>query len=229
MLTWINDYFVIQLLLIFLFIFFFYYTELFFVILNLIFILLLFALYLWLYNADLYTNFLLVIDLGLFFSLMCFLLNVSWLFNTTQKFQGNLNIFLHWIFIAGVYTLLIGISYFFDLYSAVSTYCSPFVLNFELLFFDWADLFAVVYLSDLQLMSDLYFNFSIFEFVTFNFILYIAVLSTYFFYNYFNLWLRNSFSSNLKFAHRTHSVFILKTQDMQRQIIQTQSVKAWYK
>jgi hypothetical protein len=229
-LIWLNDYFAIQVLLLLLIILFYNYTELFFSILNLITILLLFSAYLWLYNSDLYTNFILIIDLGLFFVLLCFLINVSWLFSNDTGKLSNLKIMHDWIFILSILLLCIVLSSFlnFNLTPRTESVVHNFLLNFELFFFNWISIYQTLFLSDLQLMGDVYFNFNLLEFILLNFLLYIAILITYFFLNYFTLFMK--FSKQIVQTNQNFNfVFLLKSQDMQRQIIQAQSVKAWFK
>ena len=118
-------------------------------------------------DADIYINFLIIIDLGVFFILLGFLLNFVSLFDVSHLSRGR----------GGFAVLLLFIFYLLVLGGRTSAVSSFF--PFLVLFYDWFAIFNLFYFTDLQLLSDIYFTFSGFEFILMNFYLYTVIFCLY--------------------------------------------------
>jgi hypothetical protein len=175
---------------------------------------------LWLSDLDIFVNFLIIIDFGVFFVLLSFLVNLSHLFQNSTvfiKYQTNL--------IYMLFTILLIVC-LFNPGSVNSTLLfRSFV--FELTFYNWYSIFNFNYFSDLQLMSDIYYLFTAYEFLLMNFYIYITIV-----YIYIILTLITSFNINPKYSQNytknNHFIFI-RSQDIQKQVNQTASVRVWSK
>lgn len=226
----INDFLLIQFLLLFILILLNSNIELFFIILNSILYLLLIVCYSWLHDVDIIINFLLIIDLGVFFILLAFILNLIYLFSqllNTNQLSKNL---LLCIIILLLCTI---IQYFFNL-TINLLYIVYIQINwfFLLIYYNWFNIFNIIYFSDLQLLSEIYFFFNLLEFLIMNIILYLTILIIYFgLHNWY--WLKTYLYLNqlkfLIFLNQYQIHYFFKIQNMQNQILTRGVVRIWEK
>lgn len=211
-----NDYFFLQLFLVFLLGFLFVTTDLFFIVLNAVLFLALVSVYLWFSEMDVYVNFLVVIDLGVFFVLATLLVNFINLFRD---------------FVSTNYSRFIFFSplVFLFLINSPSLPASALFSNFSLggvVFYDWFNLHGLNYFSDLQLFSDVYYIFSSYEFLVMNFYLYFAIILIFFLFLFLKLVELAPQSNPNKTNFSPESPFI-KQQNFQKQMNQGGTVRAW--
>lgn len=137
--------------------------DLLFVTLHALGILVIVALLSWLLDADIYINFLIIIDLGLFFVLISFFLNLHTLFQSTRPERFT---------VRGSYLVFL----FFIVFSTTNLNLIPLLLNTSsITYYDWYSLLNLSYFADLQLLSDLYYTGFLFEFLLMNIYLYVTI------------------------------------------------------
>jgi len=219
-----NDTLVLQVLLTLVLVLVMWSVELFYVSVNAILFLLLISLYLYSLNLDILVNFLVVIDLGLFFALTALILNFSTLYSNTL----GLSISPRQIY---KFTLFLSL---FVIYKLTFNLLSPLVntpetvlvyLLQENLYFNWLNFFNSLYSNDLNLLNDVYFNFNIGEFVVLNFLLYLAILISYLLV----VVLKSLNLLNFTKSKKLPILTFFKTQGLQKQLMQSASVRVWSK
>ena len=213
-----NDFLLLEICIILSLIFFFFLTDLFFFILNSVIFLLLIAFFLWLNDLDIIVNFLVIIDLGVFFVLICFLINF------THVFQNSINInktvFWKLFFIFSIFWI-----YFLPI-SVTDSFFST--VNWTVTFYNWFGIFNFTYFTDLQLLSDLYFIYTSLEFVLMNCYIYFALIGIFILLNLKNTSDIESNIHNAQLTSQNKSLF-LRYQDVQKQVNQTATVRVWTK
>lgn len=220
-----NEYIFIQFLIVlFLFLFFFNYEQ-FFLIINAIIFLILISIYAWLEDLDILINFLLIIDLGLFLILFVFIINSINLFSF---FKSNINFTIFF----NIFILFIVCWFFFKIF--FQNFNSTFyIINlFVILYQDWFFLFQLLFFTDLQLLSEIYFNFNFFEFIIMNIIIYLTIIFVYYI-TYFNV-IKNAFNFKFSFflflkKKIINNTFFLKNQQFQKQLITPIKTRVWTK
>lgn len=226
----LNDFLIIQFFLVFILLLLNTNIELFFILLNSIIYLLLIVCYTWLHDVEIIINFLLIIDLGVFFILLAFLLNLTSLFTQTLDMsqlnkQIYLGLFLLVIYLTVQYILNLILNYNYTVYFGYSWFML-------ITYYNWYNIYNIIYFSDLQLLADIYFFFNLLEFVIMNLIIYLSIFIVYFgIHNWY--WLKTYiFFNQLKYLMRInnyHIQYFFKTQNMQNQI-QTKGVtRIWSK
>lgn len=225
-----NDFLIIQFLLLFILLLLNSNIELFFIILNSILYLLLIVCYSWLQDVDIIINFLLIIDLGVFFILLAFILNLFHLF--TQLLNNN-QLSKVTLIICFIFILCIVSQYFYNLTMNLD-YIMYLQINwfFLLIYYNWFNIFNIIYFSDLQLLSEIYFFFNLLEFIIMNVIIYLSIIIVYLgLHNWY--WLKTyTYLNQLKFLifinqYQIHYFF--KIQNMQNQILTRGVTRIWIK
>jgi hypothetical protein len=226
----LNDFLLFQLLLLLLLLLINTSLELLFIIFNSIIYLFAITCYSWLHDVDILINFLLIIDLGVFFILLAFILNLINLFIQillNNQLSKNLLLILFLIclcFLIQYYlNLIINLSYI--LYLQLNWF-------FLLIYYNWFNLFNIIYFSDLQLLSEIYFFFNILEFLIMNVIIYVTILIIYFgIHSWY--WFKTYIYYNQLFflihINQYQSHYFFKIQNMQNQILTRGSVRIWLK
>lgn len=137
---------------------------------------------LWLFDLDVFVNFLIIIDLGVFFVLIAFLLNLTKLFQEYKTSPLALKSYSkkRSLTIILLFTILIT-SWIPSSLTSYNFHDSNVLnqINTSIqgpLLYDWNSIFNFVYFSDLQLMSDIYFHTNLFEFVIMNVFIYLALI-----------------------------------------------------
>nr|YP_011027848.1 NADH dehydrogenase subunit 6 [Euplotes cristatus]UPM52058.1 NADH dehydrogenase subunit 6 [Euplotes cristatus] len=163
-----SEFFFLQVTVLVVLVFFFFIWDSFFLIINAVFFLAVVAFLAWLIDADIYINFLIIIDLGVFFILLGFLLNFVSVFTATRPGSYRREFFV-------VFFL------FFLLVRCGGSSVSGLVLFLPnaVTFYDWYAVFNLFYFTDLQLLSDIYYTLSGFEFIVMNFYLYVIIVCLY--------------------------------------------------
>lgn len=216
----VNDFLLLQLTLLLSLVFFLLITENFFLLVNSIVFLFLMSAFLWTMDLDIYVNFLLILDLGVFFVLIAFLVNLSHLFQSNHTFNKQQT-----PLVLG-YLLINLLFIFFGTIESTST-TSLLGLPCTLTLYDWYSVFNFTYFSDLQLLSDLYYSLFSFEFILMNFYLYIAIFITYLLFFLIKLAGYSSVGESL--CRTTNKTIFIRYQSMQKQINQTATVRVWSK
>ena len=213
----LNEFFFLQLITYTTVLFFFYIKDNFFFVINAIIFLLSISIFLWLNDTDIFVNFLLIIDLGVFFILLGFLINLTSIFQNNAVFYDN-KIF-NFILILSITALVWFLSD--NLNSNNFDFNFSSILSFQ----NWYALLNLSFFADLQLMSDTFYLLTSFEFILMNFYLYTTILIIYllllatniinvpYFRNYQNTTLSN----------------YLRKQNMSSQFNQTATVRVWKK
>lgn len=185
------------------------------------------VIYGWFLEFDVYINFLMVIDLGLFFIILAFVINFTNLYN--YNFTQAIN-FKNTL-------LLVSLSLIIYFVYIVSTdyNCSTSPLNNNLISIsltNWYDLYNTVYMSDLQLWSDIYYILNFFEFVVANLIIYVGitviVLIIKITDNIHMLKNNLNFKTYFKNNELNYDIF-MKYQNTQKQVNKTGLVRVWTK
>lgn len=187
---------------------------------------------LWLFDLDVFVNFLVIIDLGVFFVLIAFLLNLTRLFQeyktsplALRNYSTKRILFLTLIFILVVLTMLMSAT------QSQSSNHSPFLeqlggWTLGPVLYDWTSVYNFVYFSDLQLMSDLYFRTNIFEFIVMNIFIYLGILviiTTLNAKDWLNTWSTlNDFNLG-KFEKHLY----MRSQNLQFQVKRSATVRVW--
>lgn len=206
----INDFFILQFLIIFVLLLCLFFVDSFFFIINSIIYLILISNLLWLTDLDIYVNFLIIIDLGVFFILIAFLINLSHLFQYTLVFNKQLKV---WVISAVIITTFI---------INVPVVSSDF-FNFLITFYNWFGIFNFIYFTDLQLMSDVYYVYTAFEFILMNFYIYFVVVILYTLIFVLKILSYGSFNT------KTIKTIFMRYQNFQKQVNQTATVRVWSK
>lgn len=187
---------------------------------------------LWLFDLDVFVNFLVIIDLGVFFVLIAFLLNLTRLFQeyktsplALRNYSTKRVLFLTLIFILAVLTILMSATQSqFSNHSPFFEQLSGWTLGPAL--YDWTSIYNFVYFSDLQLMSDLYFRTNIFEFIVMNIFIYLGILviiTTLNAKDWLNTWSTlNDFNLG-KFEKHLY----MRSQNLQFQVKRSATVRVW--
>jgi len=216
----VNDFLFLQITLFSSLIFFLFITENFFLLINSIIFLFLISSFLWAVDLDVYVNFLIIIDLGVFFVLIAFLINLSHLFQASHSFlkKSTLTAFGYTMFnVLLVYSTTIE----------ATTTSNLMELPCTLSLYNWYSVYNFTYFSDLQLLSDLYYSFFSFEFVLMNFYLYLAIFLVYILLFVIKLFDYKT-SDSLEYFNNNKTIFI-RYQDLQKQVNQTATVRVWSK
>lgn len=222
-----NDYFILQLLVILILLFINYTQDLFFTVLNSILYLALISIYAWLDDADILINFLIIIDLGVFFILLAFVLNIIKMFTFQDLYLNNYYNTL--IFFFGIGFILFQ-WYFSASFALYLTNYYLIIYNFLITFYNWYSLYTLLYFTDLQLLSEIYFHFNFFEFILMNFIIYFTIALIYFILSYSILVKSIDFLSLplsfIKF-NKFNNHFFIKSQNLQNQILTKANLRVW--
>lgn len=185
----------------------------------------------WLHDLDILVNFLIIIDLGVFFILIAFLLNL------TRLFQDHFGSTLHGhkresarkvISVAvscACVTILVYPANFLNLYfwSGIASASATVIL------YDWYSVFQFKFFSDLQLLSDVYFHTNLFEFSIMNIFIYLAVLliaSVVNLKDWTLEWSPLSRASALSCRKNEKSIY-QRAQSLQFQVKRTATVRVW--
>jgi len=216
----VNDFLLLQLTLFISLIFFLLITENFFLLINSIIFLLLISTFLWTADLDIYVNFLLILDLGVFFVLIAFLINLSHLFQSNQSFnKQQMPLILGYALVH----FLLMVSGTVESTTSTTLLSLPCTLSL----YDWYAVFSFSYFSDLQLLSDLYYSLFSFEFLLMNFYLYLAIFITYLLFFLIKLL---SYNCSTGFTNKTtNKTIFIRYQSLQKQINQTATVRVWSK
>lgn len=174
----------------------------------------------WFLEFDVFINFLAVIDLGLFFILLAFIMNFNNSYNYTYSVRvGEFN---------KVWLLLLVVAFMLALTLPVNSYLTPSLeyLCPSTLLLNWGELASAPYISDLQLWSDSYYTFNLFEFILANVILYVAIVVIYL------LIQKNQLTGKLHLSKlpespSTHLDTFMKYQDTQKQVNRVAIVRVW--
>lgn len=221
----LNDSTLFQILLMLSLLFIMNSSDLFFLIVNSIFYLLIISAYAWLNDFDVFVNFLVIIDLGLFFIFFIFFVSNSNLFTSKLSNTPTTPQLILWFTTLLVLNLFVA---FASEESSIGGVAYPALITF----FDWYSVLGFVFSADLQLMSELYFNFNLFEFIIMNFYIYLSLFLVYYFFSMpiisdsiqFLLNLNNSFFYKLiDFSN------FVKFQDFEKQRNSVESVRVWSK
>lgn len=216
----VNDFLILQLALMLSLVFFLLITENFFLLINAIIFLFLMSTFLWTVDLDVYVNFLLILDLGIFFVLIAFLVNLSHLFQSNHTFTKLQTPLVLGYFIFNLLFVFWG--------TAESTSTSNLLnLPCTLTLYDWYAVFSFSYFSDLQLLSDLYYCIFSFEFIIMNFYLYLAIFVTYIVF--FLTKLVGHTSSGYLSTCASNKITFIRYQNLQKQVNQTATVRVWSK
>ena len=226
----LNDFLCLQFLLILILLLLNTNIELFFIILNSIIYLFIIVCYTWLHDVEIIINFLLIIDLGVFFILLAFVLNLTNLF--TQLLMPN-QLSRNLLLITGLVGLYYILQYNLSILIGLG-YILYLQLNwfFLIIYYNWYNLFNIVYFSDLQLLAEIYFFFNLLEFLVMNIIIYISILIIYFgLHNWY--WLKTYIFFNqlkyLTFINQYQVQYFFKIQNMQNQILTKGVTRIWVK
>ena len=225
-----NDFLLFQILLILILLLINTNIELLFIIFNSIIYLCLITCYSLLHDADILINFLLIIDLGVFFILLAFTLNFINLF-TQVLLSNQLSRNLVVIFFISGLCLVVQYCISYTSYDSFTLYLQ---MNwfFTLIYYNWFNLLYTIYFSDLQLLSEVYFFFNLFEFVIMNIIIYVTIFIVYLGIHIL-YWLKMYiYYYQLRFLIYTHqhqSHYFFKIQNMQNQILVRGSTRLWLK
>jgi hypothetical protein len=226
----LNDFLLLQLLLLLLLLLINTNIELLFIIFNSIIYLFIIVCYSWLYDVDILINFLLIIDLGVFFILLAFIVNLVNLF-TQILFNNQLSKNLLLIF--SLLCLCLLIQYYFNLIINLS-YTLYLQINwfFLLIYYNWFSIFNIIYFSDLQLLSEIYFFFNILEFLIMNIIIYITIFIIYLGIHNWHWFKTYIYYNQLHFLLHINQFqfqYFFKIQNMQNQILTRGSTRIWLK
>lgn len=218
-----NDFFIIQFVIVLIIYFFLLIGNLLSFIFNSIIFLIAMSLYLWLNDSDVFVNFLLIIDLGVFFVLLSFLVSISNFFKNFSFYRSK-----------GLFFIILLPLLFFVWFTIIPTTLvlkSTSVSYLTLNYYNWVNLLSLTYFTDLQLWAELYYFYSIFEFIMMNFYLYLAILFVFLLFYLINtVAISPSVLSNLKDNLSDLQFFnYLRVQDFQKQKNQKASVRVWFK
>lgn len=223
-----NDVLLLQLLIMLTLVSVLWSSELLFTGLNSVLFLLLVSLYLYALNLDVLVNFLIVIDLGLFFSLIALVLNFSTLYSSSLNplFSSSRTFYKvsALIVLSAFVKLLFGMG-------GVLPYLETNVVSYllqENFYFNWLNVLHLPFPNDLSLLNDVYFNFNLGEFVILNFLLYLAILTSYL----LTILLKSTgilTLSTAPYSSKVPTFHFFKTQGFQKQIMQSASVRVWSK
>ena len=166
LLTVFNDTFILQLLILLLILFIIYSKTLFFLLLNSIFFLILLVTMSWGFDFDIFSSFLLIIDLGLFLVFFIISLNLTFLFKPQLLSFSKVS----WFFI-----FIVLLVCYFCFSTSVLT-ITPFLISL----INWYGLFGLVFLSELHILFECYFNLTSLEFFILNFYLYLTIFLIYY-------------------------------------------------
>ena len=209
-----NEFLLLQVLLVLCVCFFFLLQDSFFLLINAIFYLTVVVFLAWLLESDIYINFLLIIDLGVFFVLLGFLLNLVSLFADHSR-NLVVNLFYFFYFIFFIFLSFLGTS--------LASSSLPFLVSF----YDWYTIFNLVYFTDLQLLSDIYYIFVSFEFIIMNFYLYWVILVLYILRQFTLVVTGGGGVFSPQQSLNTVRGNFMRTQDIQSQLLVSASVRVW--
>jgi len=221
-----NIQFLIEILIIFSLIFIFNSRENFFVILNAVIFLFFITVLAWNEDLDILISFLTIIDLGLFLVLFAYILSTSTLFVVNTEIRSFFKILF------SVFFFILNIFYFCLQLNTVSLDISNLYFNFNLIYYNWYNILNLIFFTDLQLLSEIYFSFNLFEFLLMNFYIYVAILIIYYLVNIVNYFFAANFKKTIfNFINFKHTVTgtILKNQNLQKQKSQFIKVRVWSK
>ena len=211
-----NELLILQVIILFSLFFCFFVTENFFIIINAIMYLTLSSLLLYTMDLDIYVSFLLIIDLGVFFVLIAFLINLSHLFQSEPTLSDDTSLKnLSFVFV------LLAFASAGALHTSTNNTALP---NLVLTLYNWYSILNFSYFSDLQLLSDLYYSFFPHEFVLMNFYLYLSIVLIYTIVFLIQL-LGTPSTALLNYGKPS----FLRYQNMQKQINQSATVRVWSK
>lgn len=224
----LNDYFLVQLSLILVLFFINSSKDIFFSLLNSIIYLGLIAVYSWLDDADILINFLIIIDLGVFFILLAFTLNLTKLFTynlATTNTHYSLLYFSVFFALIFVFQYLYGSEFCYLIHSNFLK-----LWSFLLTFYNWYSVFSFVYFTDLQLLSEIYFHFNLLEFIVMNFVIYFTIVLIYFILTLSTLYKSVStlfYLPVFKQFNKFNNNFFIKSQNLQNQLSTRANLRVW--
>lgn len=168
-----------------------------------------------------------VIDLGLFFIILAFVINFANLYN--YNFTNTIN------FKNTSLLILLSLMVYF-IYTAFTNHnCNSSSLNNNFTpvnLINWYDLYNTIYMSDLQLWSDIYYILNFFEFIIANLIIYVGitiiVLIIKITDNVHLLKNNLNFKTYLQNNELNYDIF-MKYQNTQKQVNKTGLVRVWTK
>ena len=205
-----------------------YASETFYIVVYSIVFLTLTSAVLWLNNLDVFVNFLLIIDLGLFFAMLGFIINLVNMFSPSPRLRSFSTplVVMILVTVIGIYCIL---NLDFRSLDAASHVAPHF--NFNLSLYDWFSIYNLTFFSDLQLLAEVYFKFNFVEFIIMNLVLYLGVFLVYVLLNYKTTTLRahktiSTRQSGYSSIPQTFDIF-MKTQSFQKQINQSMTVRVW--
>ena len=214
----LNDFFLLQFLLTVTLLLFFYISENFFFILNAVTYLTAISALLWLHDLDIFVNFLVIIDLGVFFVLIAILVNVSSLFQNTYLFSLLNKLVFMLPFLFTLLSLIISKTNTGEL-------LNPYAVFFSLNYYNWYSIFSFNYLTDLQLMSDIFYILTSLEFIVMNLYVYLTIVYLYILLNLIKVVFISGKAVNKSDSGSSH--LFMRSQDIQKQINQVATVRVW--
>lgn len=225
----LNEYFLIQFLIIVIIIFINTSSNLLYTLLHSIVYLLLLSIYAWLNDYDVLINFLIIIDLGIFLILLAFIFNSLYLYNNDNNRLINSRTIIH-LYVYMFICMIIQIWY---------TWMTVMVMDYIqlceqyfIIYYNWYSILQLTYFSDLQFLSEIYFHFNLVEFIIMNILLFITVIAIFM---GLNIWylakiyqLIKWFQTNFYYSY-LHSDIFFRYQDMQNQILIKGHSRVWSK
>ena len=226
----LNDYFIIQLILISIVFFIYFVNELFNLLILSIFYLIILSMMTLLNDSDILISFLIIIDLGVFFVLFSFLLHLTKFLtykninDTSFKTLFSFSLFLSYIFLFNYTTNF----YTIWNYNKIIEYTWFFFINY----LDFYTIFNTNLKSDMHLLKEIYFHINSIEFILISIFLIIGILSLYFLLNLitlFNNKLNINNIQNIKKFNINTSVSFFKYQNFNKQINTSANSRVWTK
>ena len=181
-------------------------------------------------GTDIITSFLIIIDLGVFLILFSFLLH-------TTKFLQTKNIFsISYLNFNKFFIILSSLILCFYFYFFESTYISSKIIEkswtFFISYYDYYNIYYLQFNNDLQLLKEIYFHISNYEFFLISFAIYVGLISAYTIFKLSNKWLLNLNSElieNLSKFNVSNSSYFFKYQNIINQSKTKANSKIWYK
>lgn len=161
--------------------------------------------------------------MGLFFVFFAYLLNLVFVFST----NNNVQLKAWWLIFSLLFFITLTGLFFNLFFLHQANNILPVVV-----FFDWFSVFNITFFSDLQLLSELYFNYSFFEFILMNIYLYFAIFIIYYLFSY-KIILEHFFilayQNTDLLRKRTELFSFIKIQNSQKQVQAPLSTRVWKK
>lgn len=184
--------------------------------------------YSFMFDLDVYAGFLIIIDLGVFFIMFTFIISLSKFL--VNKLNLNLNLTFGY---TSVIIFLVVFLFNFYLYNVDFNYTKNIenIWFFYLNYYNYYEINSTLLISEMGVLKEIYFNNNYFEFFLISIVVYFAIFSSFFLFNFLSKFSINNILNfnNFMKNNKNNSSYFFRYQNFIKQSYASSNTKLWIK